>query len=486
MLTARILTIATGFCLAACATTQTPEQRIVNDAASALGGRERLLAISSLEIEGDGLQYNLGQDLTPGARNQTFAISGFRRVIDLQGRRQKTELTRTPNFAYFQGPAPQRQVQGIDGEVGYNISATGTVSRVGTQVTRDRRIDFYHHPFTLVSAALAQGAMLSNARDGAERSVEVQTPDGSRLTLVTDGGGVPIRIESRGYNANLGDVRNTTTFANYVKNADISVPTVVTTKVDDFTTAEYKFSKQTVGVDTSELTVPADVAAKPAPDTPPANVIAEVIAPGIWFLAGQTHHSVLVEFADHLTLIEAPQSEARTLAVIAKARELRPDKPLTTVVTTHHHFDHTAGIRGAASQGLNIVTHAGNVDFFKEMLKRPHTIQAETLAKAPREVTVEGVASEKVMKDSAMDMAVYHVADNPHSSTMLMAYFPQHKVLVEVDAFSPTSAVHPYAANLLENITKRKLQVDRIVPLHGGIAKMAELTKAAAGVTATR
>ena len=37
---------------------------------------------------------------------------------------------------------------------------------------------------------------------------------------------------------------------------------------------------------------------------------------GLWLLAGQSHHSVLIEFEDHLMLIEAPQSEARTQAVI--------------------------------------------------------------------------------------------------------------------------------------------------------------------------
>jgi hypothetical protein len=56
------------------------------------------------------------------------------------------------------------------------------------------------------------------------------------------------------------------------------------------------------------------------------------VAKGIWWLAGQSHHSVLVEFSDHLMLIEAPQNDTRTLAVIAKARELVPGKPLTQIV----------------------------------------------------------------------------------------------------------------------------------------------------------
>lgn len=75
-------------------------------------------------------------------------------------------------------------------------------------------------------------------------------------------------------------------------------------------------------------------------------------------------------------------------------------------------------------------------------------------------------------------MRLYHVAGNSHSDTMLMAYIPRDRLLVEVDAFSPGSAVQPYAPNLLEQIQKRNLRVDRIVPLHGTIAPLAELVKA--------
>ena len=37
----------------------------------------------------------------------------------------------------------------------------------------------------------------------------------------------------------------------------------------------------------------------------------------------------------------------------------------------------------------------------------------------------------------------------------------------------------PFAANLLENVTKRKLRVDRIVPLHGAPGPFDGLVKAA-------
>ena len=80
-----------------------------------------------------------------------------------------------------------------------------------------------------------------------------------------------------------------------------------------------------------------------------ATVEVEEVATGVWYLTGQSHHSVLVEFDEYLALIEAPQSERRTLAGIERARELQPGKPLQYVVNTHHHFDHSAGIRAAAT-----------------------------------------------------------------------------------------------------------------------------------------
>jgi glyoxylase-like metal-dependent hydrolase (beta-lactamase superfamily II) len=207
------------------------------------------------------------------------------------------------------------------------------------------------------------------------------------------------------------------------------------------------------------------------------NVAVERLAPGVWLLAGQSHHSALVEFSDHLMLIEAPQSEARTLAVIAKARELVPGKPLTTLVSSHHHFDHSAGLRAAVAEGLTVIAQQANVAYYEEAAKRPFTVQPDALAKHPRPLSIEGVDDARVVEDATRRVELYHIAGNPHADTLLMAYLPRERLLVEVDAFSPGSAVHPYAANLLQNIRDRKLRVDRIVPLHGTVVPLSELVK---------
>ena len=462
------------------ACSQPLERQIVADAASALGGKSRILAVKTIVIEGEGTNGNLGQDMTMDAASQQFVVSGYKRAVDVVNLRARTEQTRTPNFAYFQGPQPQKQVLGIDGDIGYNVAPNGNATRVSNAVAKDRRVEIYHHPIKIVRAALDPETKLTSPRTaGREQVVDITTANGLMFTLAIDATTkLPTWVVSMTDNTNLGDVLIETAFDDYQDEGGLKLPKHFTTKTDKYKTAELRVTKQTIDGDTGDLTAPPAAASAPAIAAPaPATVTAEELAKGIWFLGGQSHHSVLVEFADHLTLIEAPQNDTRTLAVIAKAKSLRPEKPLTQVINTHHHFDHSGGIRAAVAEGLTVITHKANAAFYQDAAARPHTIVPDALAKAPKPLKLTPVDEELELKDGTMTVNVYHVAGNPHADTMLMAHFPREKILVEVDAFSPGSAVQPYAANLKENISRRGLKVDRVVPLHGTIVPYGELLK---------
>jgi len=479
MMQKRSLVLAVAVLAGGCAATST-EQRIVDDAASALGGRSRILAVKTIVLEGEGTNGNLGQDMTMESTGQAFVVTGYKRTIDFANGRVRTEQTRTPNFAYFQGPAPQKQIAGVADGVAYNVAPNGNATRASNAVAKDRRAEIVHHPLGIVRAALATDAKLANGRTaGSERVVDVTTADGQTFTLAVDGTtSLPTRVVSMTDNTNLGDVAIETSFADYQDVSGLKLPARIATKTDKYPTATLRVTRQTVDGDAGDLSAPAAAAsAAPIAAPPPATVTAEELAKGVWLLAGQSHHSVLVEFADHLTLIEAPQNDTRALAVIAKARELRPGKPLTEVVNTHHHFDHSGGVRAAIAEGLTVITHKGNAAFIEQAAGRAHTIVPDALARSPKRVKVVPVDEEKVLADQSMTVALYHVAGCPHADTMLMAYLPRERLLVEVDAYSPGAAVQPYAANLLENIRTRNLRVDRIVPLHGTIASFNDLVK---------
>jgi len=464
------------FVISSGCTPKPAEQQFIDDAMRAVGGRDKVVAVRSIVIEGTGVNYNLGQDMKPEAATQQFAITGYKREINAEQGKQRIEQVRTPKFAYFQGPQPQTQIQVLDGDIAFNVGANGAATRLATATAeRDRRAELFHHPITALIAATVPLTTVSNVRAvGDVRQADFAFRDRA-WTMTIDAAGLPLSISSKSYQPNLGDVVMTTTFADYQDVNGVKLPARISGKVDDFTTYEIQASKQTIDAPVGDITAPAEVI-KAAASAPP-NVAVTPLGKGVWLLAGQSHHSVLVEFADHLMLIEAPQSEARTLAVIAKAKELVKNKPLTQLVTTHHHFDHTAGMRAAIAEGMTVITQAGNKAWVESMARRPHTMFPDTLAKKATRLEVETVDEEKEITDASNTVMLYHVAGNPHSDTMLMAYIPRDRVLIEVDAFSPGSAVHPYAANLLENIQKRNLRVDKIVPLHGAIAPLAELVK---------
>jgi glyoxylase-like metal-dependent hydrolase (beta-lactamase superfamily II) len=455
-----------------------PEQQFIDDAMEAIGGRSRVEAVKTLTLEGEGVNYNLGQDMKPEASGQQFAITGYKRQIDIANGRQRIEQTRTPKFAYFQGPQPQTQIQALDGAIAFNVNAQGQATRIPALAETDRHHDLYHHPLKLLRSTLDPKTTVGNVRSvGGARQADITTAAGPTVTLSIGPGGEALSASSKAYQANLGDVVITTTFGDFQDVNGLRLPARFATKVDDFTTAEIRATRQTADTDVGDLAAPSAVAG-PRPPTQPNNVVVQPIGKGVWLLAGGSHHTALIEFSDHLMLIDAPQSEARTLAVIAKAKETVPNKPLTQLVTTHHHFDHTAGLRAAIAEGMDVITHAGNKEWVEKIASRPHTLQPDTLAKKPTRLVVDTVDGEKKYSDQTMEVQLYHVAGNPHSDTMLMAYIPRERVVIEVDAYSPGPGPHIYAANLLENIDKRKLRVDRIVPLHGTIGSMDDFRKA--------
>ena len=166
---------------------------------------------------------------------------------------------------------------------------------------------------------------MSNPRtEDGQNLLDVRTSDGTTFTLAVDSGSMrPARVISTMDNTNLGDVIIETSFADYQDVNGLQLPGALTTKTDDVTTADIRVTKQSVDAEAGELSAPAAAASAAAvAGPPPATVAVEELAPRVWLLAGQSHHSVLVEFDDHLTLIEAPQNDTRALAVIAKAREL--------------------------------------------------------------------------------------------------------------------------------------------------------------------
>jgi glyoxylase-like metal-dependent hydrolase (beta-lactamase superfamily II) len=227
-------------------------------------------------------------------------------------------------------------------------------------------------------------------------------------------------------------------------------------------------------------------AAPAAPPAPPAlTVTTEKLGDGLYRLTtgGGSYDSIVVEFKDYIMLLEAGQAEARSLAYIAEAKKLVPNKPIRYVMNTHPHSDHTGGLPALVAEGATIITQKNNEVFFERALNTPRTLLTDTLAKNPKKAKIEAVSEKKVYSDGTRTIELYHVSPVPHSNGLMVAYIPKEKILFQGDFSLPAPGQpgNDHVKALVPVLEKLKLDFDRYINVHASATPQtkAELWKAA-------
>jgi glyoxylase-like metal-dependent hydrolase (beta-lactamase superfamily II) len=220
---------------------------------------------------------------------------------------------------------------------------------------------------------------------------------------------------------------------------------------------------------------PAPAAAKGgAPPQPPAMVVeAEKLGDGLYRLTTGpgSYDSVVVEFKDHVMMLEAGQSIARAEAYIAKIKELFPGKPIRYVMNTHPHADHTGGLPALVAEGATIITHQNNVEFLSKALNTPRTLLTDVLAKNPKRAKVEGIGAKKVYSDGTRTVEMYHVPGAPHSNGLIFAYIPKEKVLFQGDfSVNPGQPANDHVMALAPVLERLNLDYTRYINVHASAA----------------
>jgi glyoxylase-like metal-dependent hydrolase (beta-lactamase superfamily II) len=230
-----------------------------------------------------------------------------------------------------------------------------------------------------------------------------------------------------------------------------------------------------------KVNVPVDLTAPPgrggrggAGRGAPAGPISEDLGGGFWLVTGG-YAAVVADFKDYIVVIEGPQNDMRAEQIIAEAKRLVPNKPIKYVINTHAHFDHVGGLRAFVAEGATIITQQANKSYYEKIFKDTHTLVPDKLSQMNPEpkLKIETMTEKKVLTDGEHTIDLYHLEGSTHSVGMIIAYLPKQKILMEADEFNvgpanaPTPAnVNPYHTNLLANIERLNLDVDRIIPIH--------------------
>ena len=366
-----------------------------------------------------------------------------------------------------------RQVQVVSGDLAWNV--TGETAAPAPVALVERQLQLWTTPHGLIKAALANNATVQG------RAIAFAVPGRYTVKATLDGNNLVEKVEAVLSNPVVGDMPMEVVYADYRDFGGVKVPTRIRQAGGGFPAVDLTVSdaKPNAAVD---IQVPDSIRQATMPY---ARVASEQAADGVWYVAGGSHHSVVIEMKDHIIVVEGPLNDERATAVIAEARRLAPGKPIRFVINSHHHFDHAGGLRAFAAEGIPVITHDSNRAFFESALMAPATMTPDKQQGARRKVAVEGVRDKRVLTDATRTVEIHHMAGNTHADGMLIVYLPKERLLIQADAFTPgppnapaPAIINPLSVNLADNITRLNLSVDRLLPLHGRIVPLADLNRA--------
>jgi len=431
----------------------------------------------TFQFTANGTMYNLGGSRSPAAPWPRFFVKSFTRVYDFTAGTMRDDIMRMAAETTTVGPE-QTVVNVVSGELAWNVAGKDTVPRLSEASERAHQIVI--SPHGILRAAFANNsAVTKKTIEGRQMTIISFTDRGKHkvVAYANDQNAIE-RVESSYGHPVVGDIKVVTHYGPYRDFAGVKFPTKIIQYQDDKPTLNLTVTavRANPAVD---IQVPANIRNDPVP------VKIDKAADGVWYITGVSAYTVLIEMKDYLIVVEGPVGDLRSNAVMAEVKKLVPNKPIKYLVNTHHHFDHAAGIRTYAAEGITIVTHELNRPYFERAAANSWNLAPDRLAKSKKKPIFQTMGDNMVLTDGTRSVELYQIVGNAHHDGIIMAYLRKEKLLIEADVFTPGPAgaeppkvPNPNSVNLEANVRRLNIEVDRILPLHGRIVPYSDLLAA--------
>jgi hypothetical protein len=487
-------------------TASAQDARAVLQASAAAMG---LNSVKTIQYTATGWNALVGQSFNLEEDWPRFEVTAYSRTIDYDANVSREDFTRRRgNYPMRGGGAPfdgdQRVVQIVSGGYAWNMQGEKPAlpGRPYLEVMphnelRQLEIILTPHGFLKAAMASTDARVMSTAIVGPTNAGLTENGRRANLVAFTALGKYKVvgTINDQNLveltttwipNAVYGDMLYEIRHLNYKDFGGVKFPTTIHVHQGD---PVFNPAHNSMEIRVSNVQTNVAVPAMPVPDNirqataPPVRADAQKLADGVWFIGGGSHNSVAVEFSDHIAMIEAPLNEERSLAVLEALGKVAPNKLVRYIVNTHHHFDHSSGLRTYIAQGSTLVTPRDNADFYEHVLlsPAPRTLAPDRLAMfypnfttSRRPVPIERVNQKYVLSDGVRTLELHPIQGSTHIGPMLVAYLPKEKILVNADLYTPPAAGAQIPSQAMQgiqtlarNIERLKLDVAQHATLHG-------------------
>ena len=493
-----------GLVVCSCACSSAPTAKgLAQDAVTAMGGAEQLRGVQTLVMSGgSGTRNRLGQTVRATDPDGTGKLSNVIETLDLAGGRAALDY-QIENDGFMQHrqevlTKKNGKLVGLENVAGRPL-AVMSPSGLFSWGSQNSPEFLLRRNVVAVALAAANSAPDEPPQDKTFngrtlKSAGITLPSGEKATVFFE----PESKLLAGYEvldteSMIGDVTAQYILSDYKAAGGVTLPHKITIIKGNKPYSEVQFKLASVNDAAAQevFAIPATADAEvdtaiAAGDYSPVTITK--VADRVYFARAYSHNSMVVEFPTWLAVVEAAYTDAQSHTLARVLQQQFPNKPIKYAAITHHHFDHTGGVRTLASYGANVVVEKGHEPELRMIVETPHTNPPdplETKRKAGQTVGALEVYEKKmVISDGGQTLELHAITGIPHVEPKVIAFVPTSGVLFQSDLFFPGlgAPASPDAVQLLKSVRELKLRVTTNVGGHGGVGPFSELEKAVAGV----